>query len=1339
MTQATSGARCAIRFATGTVIALTVVLSGAIAAHAAIRGAVMAADGSAVENAQIVAYPRESSEAYTARLASGTLQRTPLGRATTDAHGAFALEVKESVVDLQFDAAGFAPAFRTVESSESGVVVALTPAATRHGTVRLDGKPLASALVVASAWNAEQYDPLPSSIAVRTDAKGGYELPDPSRWAGSIAVYSIDAAPDSSTLDPTAKKLDIDFNLSSGVTVSGSVVASNGKPAAGATVFVDGWPGAKAGDDGSFKLAHVRSDAAVISATLANERGDTKSKKSPVVIQIAPQRIVSGVVRDKARRQPLGGARVVIGSGEGWSNAASVISGTDGRFTFPYTGSSRASLWASRPGYNTTTVKESDAGARSDNEIALQREQRITGTVTDEAHHPIGGAFVSINVKDAPAFYVYGGKDFASSGTHSLPDGSFSLRVPEQFDSERLAMAGDMFQFQLVATKRSYASGRSAAIKPRDIAAGVSGISLVLPAGVELAGVVTDSENHPLADVVVGVMEEGTSGFGQYPLDMIFRRVVDAEWNRTDANGHFSIRVNPVSHSLAFSKPGFAVASLTHVAAPAAQPVAVKLTAGAKLAGRVTRSDGSAVSGATVTASRGRFDTFNATTDANGRFEIIGLQSGPYELSVGNDALLNFTQTVKAPATDLEIDVGALHHVRGRVIDATTRTSVSPAELRFGNGEVDSETHNMNFISHSVETPEATFVLDDVPPGTYSLTVNADGHAAKTQTVTVANEDAQVEIALDRGATVRGRVSDPTGAPLAGVSVEWDTDDGLATSFDRSKETDAKGEYVLEGVSAGKVELTFELDGYAKQKKSVDVAAAPLRVDVTLAKGLKLRGTVTADGAGVAKASIYASSSSGDDFKTAESDENGAFEIEGLSPAPYDVHATKTGYVAASVEKVDVASGAPLNLQLKKHEVATIFGHVTGIPADAIMKMASVESDDGGSAEGMVDAEGNYRIENAPAGRVTARVFAASTESPRMSRAKTVTVAPGSVTRVDLEFGTLTVKGRLTLNGAPVIAGNVTFTLSHGESAFSGRSDENGLYEVGGLDPGEYTVTAQSSRASYSTKYIVRGPSQFDIDMTGATLRGSVVDASTHEPIAAAAISLWAVDGAEPATSASQEMKSDTAGKFAASSIAEGRYRVLVQKEGFGQVTRDVTLVKGNAAELLLSMSPAEGIRAHVVDGRDGRNLEAIVVVRDRQKRVVADRANTQDDGSVSIPLAPGDYLLSVSSHGYGTVTMPVTAPARDLRIAVTPGGTLVIRSPRELSATLRLVLPNGDEYVRCWCNGIAEIVVKGTETKIENITPGSYTAVLVDEFGATSKSYPVVISEGQTAVLEVE
>src|SRR5262249_27823177 len=161
--------------------------------------------------------------------------------------------------------------------------------------------------------------------------------------------------------------------------------------------------------------------------------------------------------------------------------------------------------------------------------------------------------------------------------------------------------------------------------------------------------------------------------------------------------------------------------------------------------------------------------------------------------------------------------------------------------------------------------------------------------------------------------------------------------------------------------------------------------------------------------------------------------------------------------------------------------------------------------------------------------------------------------------------------------------------------------------------------------------------------------------------------------------------------------LSEGHYRLLASKEGFGQEVQEVDLVRGTTAEAVFELRATEGLRVTVVDQRDSQPLDAYVVARDTARHIVANRHSwVGADGSLRISLAPGQYLLSTSASGYGTATLPVTAPGDGLRVGLTPGGTLVVQSERDLHGRIRLVGPDGEEYVRCWCNGISDITVKG-------------------------------------------
>ena len=42
-----------------------------------------------------------------------------------------------------------------------------------------------------------------------------------------------------------------------------------------------------------------------------------------------------------------------------------------------------------------------------------------------------------------------------------------------------------------------------------------------------------------------------------------------------------------------------------------------------------------------------------------------------------------------------------------------------------------------------------------------------------------------------------------------------------------------------------------------------------------------------------------------------------------------------------------------------------------------------------------------------------------------------------------------------------------------------------------------------------------------------------------------------------------------------------------------------------------------------------------------------------------------------------------------------------------------KLIMPSGEEYIRCWCNRIAELWLDGPLTTFDNIAAGSYTFVV--------------------------
>lgn len=1319
-------------------VAVVATLFVASGAAAVVRGVITDSVGTPLPGARVSAFRLESSEQRLQRLTAASVDRAVLASAETSADGSFSFETAESVVEIRIDAPGYAPKFVLLDTAIPFGGVGLTRAPERTFSVRSGGGPVAGALVILRTGDGSG-----GEIALRTAGDGTFRVPDPFAWASIITIMAKDRAALTMTVDRTAKKRELSFDLQNGISISGTASsAASGKPVAGAIIYADGWPAGKSSADGSFRLEHIAADVRAISAKSETLAGWIERDRARLVIAMSPFRSVSGVTRDAVTRQPIAGVRVFTSPLLIGGDQASVVSDGKGSFRFDTLPAMAAQLWATRPEYEMKSERDgSDADLRNSaavvRELRLTRSRRVRGFVVDESGHAVGGAFVTIMPKGSPALYIYD-TALMSEGTYSSPDGSFSLPASIEMGDEENGTDGELF-----ALKRGFAAGRSKSLKvptTQDAAP----VRIVLPAGNEVSGVVADRDGNPLRDVDIGAIEEGSFDGMRIPVTMMFTQLPTAEWQRTDDSGHFTLHLNSLPHDLAFHKEGFVITSLKRVAVPAREPLRVQLERGSVLRGTVIRHDGSRVAGVTVSLSRGGDDELEDNAP-DGTFSFGDLAPGRYQLAVTKiDSVLRFFTPVDVPSNDLRIDVGELTSVTGRVVDSRTRAPLQHYTISMHSAEsvaTDGDVARGGMMKE-VDSADGVFEIADVRRGAYEVSVQSPGYVLRDLDVNV-GDATRVDVELEAGVTVRGRVTGVDGAPLSDVAVQLQSTDDESRDFGTAQ-SDVNGDFTIEGVRTGAAKATFWKPGYARMHKIVEIAASGSRVDGVLSKGLSVRGVVqTADGLPIAGVQISASPIAMEaEYVSAESSDNGQFILEGMSKGRYKLATYKNGYERAELSDVDIEKSPRVTLTLTKQETAVVYGTVRGLPGeDLTMQLVTIDSDEGASAHGPINSNGQYRIEDAPAGHVRIYAYIGTSGSERQSRAKSLVLSAGSETQVDLELATgVTLRGTVMLNNVPVIGASLSFSSPSEYGSLSARTDERGRYELSGIDLGVYEVNVQAPNgASYQTRAVVHDSSQFDIDMTGAIVRGTVVDATNDMPLKNVSISLWRNEGDTPAGDSISDSMSDTRGRFATSGIAEGRYRVLAQKDGFAQQTKEVDLSAGAPTEIAFRLTPADGVRVRVVDGRDGHLLSANIVVRDRQKRVVANKDDVSSDGTATIPLAPGDYLLSASATGYGSVTMPITAPSNEIRVPVTPGGTVVIRSQQERFVKVRLLMPNGEEYVRCWCNGIADIYLSGPETRVENVTAGNYLVQLIDEFGVGSRKVPVTVREGETAIVNID
>jgi protocatechuate 3,4-dioxygenase beta subunit len=526
--------------------------------------------------------------------------------------------------------------------------------------------------------------------------------------------------------------------LPPGITISGTVTDSvGGTPLVGAKVLLRTIGGGAttvdstvAAANGTYSLTHVQAGTYNLIASAA---GHTSKTVRTVVaaanitsnfqlVGLPAGIVISGTVTDSVSGNALAGAKVYLrtgGVGGGTLLDSAVTSGT-GTYSIDSVLPGNYRLVASAAGHTTRTTMGVVVAAAPVTQnfqlVGLPAGIIISGTVTDSVNGtPLAGAKVYLRTGG-------GGGTLLDSAT-AAANGTYSIDSVDPGTYRLVASAGGH------TTKT--VTGVVVAAAPV-----TQNFQLVgLPAGIIISGTVTDSvSGSPLAGAKVYLR---TGGF---PVT-----VVDSATSA--ANGTYAIdSVDAGTYSLNATAGGH-IAKTVNAVVVAAAPVTqnfqlVGLPAGIRISGTVTDSvRGTPLAGAKVylrTGGGGGGTLLDsATAAANGTYSIDSVQPGTYRLVAS--AAGHTTKTVNgvvaaaAPVTQNFQLVGLPGvDISGNVADSSSGMPLSGAVVRLLQGVV--------LVDSAIVAANGTYALTSVPPGTYSLSASAAGHATKTLTgVVVAN------------------------------------------------------------------------------------------------------------------------------------------------------------------------------------------------------------------------------------------------------------------------------------------------------------------------------------------------------------------------------------------------------------------------------------------------------------------------------------------------------------------------------------------------------------------------------------------------------------------------
>jgi protocatechuate 3,4-dioxygenase beta subunit len=989
-------------------------------------------------------------------------------------------------------------------------------------------------------------------------------------------------------------------------------------------------------------------------------------------------------VMDAAGREPIAGARVVAREGMPWrgrdqggrgaalGHEVEAVSDDRGRATLEALGNGYYVVDVEAPGRVSVHGRLLRAGTSLG--VRTIRAAALTGTVRNEAGEPVAGVGIT-----AGAVFAAGrdpnepvqGFFFGRAVDASVVRREARTDAEGRFRIEGLPPETDFKMAALVV------GGPGIRVEGKSAAAGEEGIlDVTLPSTREVTVTLVDTDGRPVHGARGSLSprcpddEPPPDRWMRFDPDLarderaalvLEESVADpaleslGETSGEDGRVAFAARA-PRCHTLSWSGEGF-LSGERVIEVPDAAPVdlgEIELARAGAISGRVVDFDGAPVPRLRVGATKVRpeegegaenapeWAMRNSPTDTSGRFEIDGLEEGNYRLEVVSERRwgeeLPWTADPLPPTPrgtrDVEIRLRGAGVLDGRVVDALN------GEPLAGAWAVVTETKSGGVLGalfggadegppRQTNTPvgdDGRFRLG-LAGARYRVQIRKSGYLPATTSVTISvDEVARLEdVAIERGATIRGVVLSPQDVPLAGARVGLADDAPFSlAAFEQlgafgedsppslaSTVSDMAGDFTLTGVPAGTVRLRVYHTECAPLDETLhDLAPGEVREGVVLRThdGGAVEGVLTGKGGRPIPRALVAAASLQDvqGARVITTDERGRFRLDRLPQGQHYVVAVPSGKPEDMTlpRQIDVQPGLVTRARLTSGGGISVEGRVllAGAPlARAQLGFARVGSPFGGTPKAPVTGEdGSYRTLLLSPGEY---IVAVRAEEPAINVSRTLTVPAEGGALPDLVVSapaSLEVEV-LGPDGGPVVGAEISLfpgealtlldPLSRGTVKSDRTTDEEGLARFAGIGPGRHRlwVRAEGLGSSLAVARVREGDDEasVSVELPGhRTVHGSVFN-DEGRPVRQAVL-VMIEEGGE-AVSLEKPWTTDAGGLFELSgapdremilAVAANAYGLALVPLDRGEDDLEITLARAGGADVLLEGSSGGGVDA---------------------------------------------------------------------------------------------------------------------------------------------------------------
>lgn len=1060
------------------VLAGSLVLFGSLGfaqSRSSLEGIVRDSEGYAVPNALIVAVsdPPATPQLFT-------------NSARTDSYGRFHLEVEStSLLTLRVEADGLVPRTLIAVKPESHVHVTLQKGGSIGG-IALDassGAPIVGAHVElregGNRWRLAELPELGSQNG-QTGADGRYRIDGVGKGLHNLRVSARGYS--SFSKDFVAAGDNVDVFLSRGSSIVGNVRDPKGDVVEGALVRAEVQATSmtpvplrtvRTDVRGSFELAGVPIGTYNVfvshpdfAPSVVEQLVVGDAEEHDLDVQLMRGVRVHGRVTD-GERKPLQ-ARVALLELSGVSTSPTMFQSVeryldvgaradeDGRFVLARVPPGSHVLLVQSRGYSPERLAV-DVGAREAEidvgEVALAQGPAIRGRVKDVEGTAIEGANV-YGIRAHPSLSSLLQETYVIHDS-SQRDGSFALSVSGGADYYVWVRASGHAQADLT------------------VPAGQEQIEVTLkPAGV-LHGTVVDEKGSPVEQFRVTAQIHGRR-FGNPLL---------SEWI-VSAQGEFTLNdVTDGTHTLTVQAPGFAPGRISPVQVSQGSRVElgrIKLPKGGALEGFVVDMLDRPVSGASIHLVSQLSDvsgagTTTATSDRDGRFELLGIPGGT------SDVLVEHPDFAEQWVRGLKVDSGGAR-TEARVVLSPGGRLEGRIRGRDGAGVVGASIEVMS-PNHAWLGPAKTafsdkdgfYRLEKLPAGRAQVSLRR--HTSSSVSLTGNTKEAYIregettELDIDLGEVLmRGQVR-RAGVAATGLQINLLAPKGSNVRFGRltmnvpegsfgpqpmNAITDERGAYELLVISAGQYWVQFlSTDGRTTlpgRKINVpDVEAFTLDFDLAV-EAIRGRVSDKETGTPIRGATVIAMSARGSEvlpvaaLPATVSGTDGGFFLD-ADPGVHIIRASAEGYATVQ-SKVTVPSSAANDIQLKLRAGLSIVGRVLNSQGRGVGGLYVYGYGPGSESTSRTQPDGSFmlnglrpQLHNLLVASETGEYAVAFRVRPTDDDGVELVLQRGGIAglQVSLESGEPVSDAWarvVSVNGEPVVSGKVTLSTADGRLQF---------------------------------------------------------------------------------------------------------------------------------------------------------------------------------------------------------------------------------------------------------------------------------------------------------------